>query len=417
MFKMEKEILAGLNYLETERGIPRARLLEIVGESVVAAAKKSNGPCEEMNVNVDSVTCEITATAQVTVVPHVEETSNEIDLESAQAKYPECDLGDEISWTVDVNKFGRVAAQAYRQAFLYGLNMEEKRIACEDFKDRIGEIISGEIKNFSRGEYIVDFGKVDGVLLREERIPSEEFQIGERVNVLLKEIDEERTRSFMIVSRRDPKFVEKLFEREVTEIADGLIEIKGVARDAGFRTKIAVHSTISDIDPVGACVGMRGSRVRSVVNELNGEKVDIVIWNANLETFVRNAMQPAELESVTVKEKQGFIQIMAREDQYSLAIGRKGQNARLASQLVDWKIDISKSEPKSLEGGFEAQLQRAVTDLSSVEEIGEDLARDLVNAGFLSIAGIKVAEISALADVESISEEKAEKIKDAVAEM
>lgn len=414
---MEKEILAGLNYLETERGIPRARLLEIVGESVVAAAKKSNGPCEEMEVKVDSMTCEITATAQVTVVPHIEDPSNEMDLESAKAKFPDCELGDEISWTIDVNKFGRVAAQAYRQAFIYGLNMEEKRIACEDFKDRIGEIISGEIKNFSRGEYIVDFGKVDGVLLREERIPSEEFQIGERVNVLLKEIDEERTRSFMIVSRRDPKFVEKLFEREVTEIVDGLIEIKGIARDAGFRTKIAVHSTIPDIDPVGACVGMRGSRVRSVVNELNGEKVDIVVWSANLETFVRNAMQPAELESVTVKEKQGFIQIMAREDQYSLAIGRKGQNARLASQLVGWKIDISKSEPKSLEGSFEEQLQRAVTDLSSVEEIGEDLARELVNAGFLSIAGIKVAETSALAGVEGISEEKAEKIKDAVAEM
>jgi N utilization substance protein A len=414
---MEKELLAGLNYLETERGIPRARLLEIVGESVIAAARKSNGPCEEMQVDVDSVSCKITATAQVTVVPHIDDVSNEIDLALARERYPDCEIGDNISWPVDVNRFGRVAAQAYRQAFIYGLNMEEKRIACEEYKDRVGEIISGEIKNFVRGEYIVDFGKVDGVLLREERIPTEEFQIGERVNVLLKEIDEERTRSFMIVSRRDPKFVEKLFEREVTEIADGLIEIKGVARDAGFRTKIAVHSTITDIDPVGACVGMRGSRVRSVVNELNGEKVDIVIWNENLETFVRNAMQPAELESVTVKEKQGFIQIVAREDQYSLAIGRRGQNARLASQLVDWKIDISKAEPTNLEGGFEAQLQKAVSDLSSVEEIGEDLARALVNAGFLSVAGIKVAEVSALMEVEGISEEKAEKIKEAVAEM
>ncbi len=413
---MEKEILAGLNYLETERGIPRARLLEIVGESVVAASRKSGGPCEDMDVSVDPMTCEITAKAQVTVVPHVEDAATEIAAEVAQARFPECELGDLITWVIDVNDFGRVAAQAYRQAFVYGLNMEEKRIACVEYKDRIGELLTGEIKNFTRGDYIVDFGKVSGVMPRTERTPTEEFQIGEQVIVLLKEIDEERSRDFMIVSRRDPRFVEKLFEKEVTEISEGLIEIKGIARDAGFRSKIAVHSTIPDIDPVGACVGMRGSRVRSVVNELNGEKVDIVIWSDDLPTFVRNAMQPAELETVTVKEKAGFIQIKAREDQYSLAIGRKGQNARLASQLVDWKIDIAKAEPKTLEGGFEEQLQRAVSDLSSIEEIGEALARELVNAGFLSIAGIKVAEVSALMEVNGISEEKAEKIKDAVAD-
>lgn len=414
---MQGELLAVLNYLETERGIDRDRLLEIVEESLVVAARKSDGPADELEVKVDPDSGNITAVAHVTVVPHIEDPASEMDIETAQTVYPDCELGDLIEWEVKPSGFGRVAAQTYRQALISRLNQEEKLIACAEFKDSVGQIITGEVKNFSRGEYIIDFGKVDGVMPREDRIPSEQYQMGEHIAVYLKEIDEERPRACMVVSRADSRFVEKLFEREVAEIADGVIEIKGVARDAGFRSKVAVHSTSSDVDPVGSCVGMRGSRVRAIVRELNGEKVDIVVWSDDLVTFVRNAMQPAELQSVTVDEKAGAIKIVTREDQYSLAIGKKGQNARLASKLVGWRIDIKKEEMKSLESGFEEQLNKAVEDLSAIDGINDVTARKLVNAGFLSVAGLKAAELSDLTAIDEIDDELATTIKDAVSGM
>lgn len=414
---MQGELLAVLNYLETERGIARTRLVEIVGESLIVAARKSGGPADELVVKVDPVTGEITAVAHVTVVPQLEDPATEMDLKTAQTIYPECELGDLIEWEVKPSAFGRVAAQTYRQALISRLNQEEKLIACEEFRDSVGQIISGEVKNFNRGEYIIDFGKVDGVMPREEKVPSEQYQMGEHIAVYLKEIDEERPRACMVVSRADDRFVEKLFEREVSEVADGVIEIKGVARDAGFRSKVAVRSTSSDVDPVGSCVGMRGARVRAIVRELNGEKVDIVVWSDDLVTFVRNAMQPAELLSVTIDEKSSGIKVVTREDQYSLAIGKKGQNARLASKLVGWRIDIKKEEMKTLESGFEEQLNKAVEDLSSIEGIDDATARKLVNAGFLSVAGLKAAEQFDLAGIDGIDDKLASVITDAVSGM
>lgn len=411
---MQGELMAVLNYLETERGIDRDRLIDIVADALVVAARKSGGPADELEVKVDPETGDIKAVAHVTVVPQIEDPATEMDIKTAQEVYPNCELGDLIEWDVDPNTFGRVAAQTYRQALISRLNQEEKLIACEEFRDRVGTIIMGEVKNFSRGEYIIDFGKVDGVMPRNEKIPSEQYRIGEHIAVYLKEIDEERPRACMVVSRSDARFVEQLFEREVSEIADELIEIKGIARDAGFRSKVAVHSTSSDIDPVGSCVGMRGSRVRAIVRELNGEKVDIVVWSDDLVTYVRNAMQPAELESVTIDEENHTIKIIAREDQYSLAIGKRGQNARLASKLLGWKIDINKEEVKSLESGFEEQLNKAVADLSSVDGIDEATAKKLVNAGFLSIAGLKAASADDLSNIDDIDEAAAQTIKAAV---
>lgn len=411
---MQGELMAVLNYLETERGIDRDRLIDIVADALIVAARKSGGPADELEVKVDPETGDIKAVAHITVVPQIEDPATEMDIKTAQEVYPDCELGDLIEWEVDHNTFGRVAAQTFRQALISRLNQEEKLIACEEFRDRVGTIITGEVKNFSRGEFIIDFGKVDGVMPRNEKIPSEQYRIGEHIAVYLKEIDEERPRACMVVSRSDERFVEQLFEREVSEIAEGLIEIKGIARDAGFRSKVAVHSTSSEIDPVGSCVGMRGSRVRSIVRELNGEKVDIVVWSDDLVTYVRNAMQPAELESVSIDEENHTINIIAREDQYSLAIGKRGQNARLASKLLGWKIDINKEEVKSLESGFEEQLNKAVADLSSVEGIEEVVAKKLVNAGFLSIAGLKAASIEDVSGIDEIDEELAEKIKAAV---
>ncbi len=411
---MQGELMAVLNYLETERGIDRDRLIDIVADALIVAARKSGGPADELEVKVDPETGDIKAVAHITVVPQIEDPATEMDIKSAQEVYPDCELGDLIEWEVDHNTFGRVAAQTFRQALISRLNQEEKLIACEEFRDRVGTIITGEVKNFSRGEFIIDFGKVDGVMPRNEKIPSEQYRIGEHIAVYLKEIDEERPRACMVVSRSDERFVEQLFEREVSEIAEGLIEIKGISRDAGFRSKVAVHSTSSEIDPVGSCVGMRGSRVRSIVRELNGEKVDIVVWSDDLVTYVRNAMQPAELESVSIDEENHTINIIAREDQYSLAIGKRGQNARLASKLLGWKIDINKEEVKSLESGFEEQLNKAVADLSSVEGIDEDVAKKLVNAGFLSIAGLKAASLEDVSGIDEIDAELAEKIKAAV---
>ena len=414
---MEGELLAVLNYLETERGIDRDRLLAIVEEAMVVAAKKSDGPSEELTVKVDPDTGAINAVATITVVETVEDPGSEISQEVAKTLYPDCELGDPIEWEVKVSEFGRVAAQTYRQALTSRLRQEEKQIACEEFQDLVGGLISGMVKNYNRGDLVIEFGKVDGIMMRNDRVASEDYVIGDHITVYLKEIDEERAGANLVVSRRDPRFVELLFEREVDEIKEGMIEMKGIARDAGFRSKIAVHTTSSEIDPIGSCVGMRGSRVKAIVRELGGEKVDIVNWSADLKTFVANAMQPAELKSIIINEEEHQVNVVAREDQYSLAIGKKGQNARLASKLVGWPINIEKEDKEAIFGDFEEQLKKTVAELTKIDRVTEEIARSLVNTGFLSVAGLKAATLADLIDVEGIDEETANAIISSVCEM
>lgn len=414
---MESELLAVLNYLETERGIDKERLFELIEDSLLVAARKSAGPVEELQVKIDRNTGKIRAWATLKVVDDVEDETLELDLGTARQQFPMCEIGDTIDWEVTPEDFGRIAAQTAKQALASRLRREEKTIACEEYKDRVGTIVTGKVKTFSRGEIIVDFGKVDGVIPRNEKVPSENWTAGEHISVLLKELDPDRPGPSLVLSRRDPEFVKQLFEREVVEIREGLIEIKGVARDAGFRSKIAVYTEEPGIDPIGSCVGMRGARVKSIVRELNGEKVDIVIWSADLETFVRNAMKPAELKSVAFDEKAHTIKLKAREDQYSLAIGKKGQNARLASKLVDWLIDIEKEEILSLESGFEEQLNKAVADLSAIDGVDETVAKALVNAGFLTVMGLKAADVNDLTGIEGIDEELAGQIVEAVSKL
>jgi N utilization substance protein A len=278
----------------------------------------------------------------------------------------------------------------------------------EEYKDRPGDIVSGSVRRFERSDVIVDLGRAEAIMPARERVPTEEYQIGDRVRAYIVSVERSAQGPEIILSRSHPDFVRRLFELEVSEIADGTVEIKGIAREAGFRTKIAVVSHDEKVDPVGACVGMRGIRVKNIVRELSGEKIDIVRWHEDIKTFVHNALAPAKLVRVDVEEESHVVHVLVDQDQLSLAIGKKGQNARLTAKITGWKIDIIKEEA---EVSFEEKVATAVAKLAAVEGIGPERAEQLVHAGFLTLEGILAAELSDLEAVEGFDAETAQSVR------
>ncbi len=411
---MNSELIAVLDYLENERGIDRETLLELVEESLLAAARKAVGPANDLSVRIDRKTGDIHAWARLTVVETITHPDSEITLAEAQASQPETQLGDIVEWEVTPEDFGRIAAQTAKQTIMQRLRQAERSRVCDEYQDQLDQLISGVVSRVERGELIIDFARgAEGSMRYSERIPGEEYRPGDHITALLIEINLDRPGPALNVSRSHPNFVRRLFEREVTEIAEGLVEIKAVAREAGYRSKLAVHSREERVDPVGSCVGLRGNRVKTVVRELGGEKVDIIRWSDDIRTFVANALQPAKLSSVEVDQANRSVSVTAPDDQLSLAIGRKGQNARLAAKLTGWHIDISKKEEAPKEEAFEDKVRHAVERLASVPGIGNEFASALVSHGFLSLEGIIAAETSDLADIEGIGAENAEKVIEA----
>jgi N utilization substance protein A len=268
-----------------------------------------------------------------------------------------------------------------------------------EFKDRVGEIISGTVRRFDRSDVIIDLGRYEGLLPHHERAPTEEYQVGERLRCYVKEVRQSAAGPDIILSRADPQFVIKLFQLEVSEINDGTIQIKGIAREPGFRTKLAVWTRDERVDPVGACVGLRGQRVKSIVRELNNEKVDIIRWDSDVQTFITNALAPAQLKSFDIDEERHRVRIMVSEDQLSLAIGKRGQNARLTAKLTGWQIDI---EPeKVITKGFEEKVAEAIEALAGIEGITAEQANCLVHHGMTRLEDILEADQE---DLESIPE-------------
>ena len=274
-----------------------------------------------------------------------------------------------------------------------------------EFKDRVGDIVSGTVRRFERSDVSVDLGKYEALLPNRERVPTEEYQIGERIRCYVKAVETTIHGPEIILSRSDPHFVIKLFQLEVSEINDGTIEVKGIAREAGFRTKLAVFSRDAKVDPVGACVGLRGQRVKNIVRELNNEKVDIIKWDPNIKVYMTNALAPAQLKSFQIDEANRRVKILVSDDQLSLAIGKRGQNARLTSKLTGWHVDIE--HEKVLTMGFEEKVTRAVDAMASIPGLTRDQANVLVHRGFLSLEDLAQAEPGDLADIPEIAESAA----------
>ena len=409
---MNNELLAVFEYMERERKLDRETLAQLVESSLQVAGRKSIGRVRDLRVAIDRKTLEIKAFASIQVVDFVRNRDEEMSLDDAQAKFPgkNLKLGDLIEVEVTPRNFGRIAAQTAKQAIIQKLRMAEKDKVYAAYKDHIGAIVTGTVRRFDRSDVFIDLGDAEGVMPGKERVPSEEYQVGDRIRFLLLDLDAQAQGTQLTLSRANPDFIKKLFELEVSEIADGTVEIKGIAREAGFRTKIAVHSNDEKVDPVGACVGLRGQRVKNIVRELSGEKVDIVKWSTDIKTFVTNSLAPAKLLRLEVDEIENAVKVIVEADQLSLAIGKKGQNARLTAKLTGWKVDIQKDEGDI---SFEEKISRATDQLAAVEGIGREHAEKLVASGFLTLEGILAAEIQDLVDVEGFDADVAQQVRSA----
>ena len=399
---MNAEFIASMEYWEREKGLDREILISAVEDAMVSAAKRAVGPARELRCEIDRKDGDIRAFASLIVVERVTDKQSEISLESALRHKPSAQLDEELEVEVTPKNFGRIASQNAKQALMQAIRRAEKALIYSEFKDRVGDIVSGEVRGFDRSDVLVDLGKFEALLPNRERVPTEEYQRGERIRCLVKAMQGSDSNSEIILSRRDSNFVLKLFQLEVSEINDGTIEVKAIAREPGFRTKLAVHSRDEKVDPVGACVGLRGQRVKNIVRELNNEKIDIIRWDTDIETYVTNSLAPAQIKRLEVEQDRKRIHILVDPDQLSLAIGRRGQNARLTSILTGWQIDIDPEQEVRV--GFEEQVAGAVDALAAIPGIEKEHADALVHAGLLTLDALIGVEAGDLADIPGLAE-------------
>ncbi len=410
---MNNELIAILNYMERERGIEREVLIEAVEYALQSASHKSTTGDEDLRIEIDRKSCDIKAYALRYVVDTPKAGADEILLADAQKIKADVQVDDEVEVEVNTSGLGRIAAQTAKQAITQRIRQAEREMMFDEYKDRVGDIVSGAVRQFNRSDIIIDLGRAEAVLPSRERVPTEDYQVGDRIRTYVVSVQNNQSGPAIVLSRSHPGFVRRLFELEVSEIADGVVEIKGIAREPGYRTKIAVASTDPKVDPVGACVGMRGMRVKNIVRELSGEKIDIVRWSEDIKTYAINALSPARLSSVEVKDTDGneIIHVIADADQLSLAIGKRGQNVRLSAKLLGWKIDIHKDESNI---SFEEKVSLAIEHLAEVDGITEETAQALVGAGFLTVDGILAADPKDIAEMIDIGVVEAQDIYKAV---
>jgi len=402
---MNADFLAVLEFWEREKGISRDVLVGAVHESLLSAAKKAVGPARELRVAIDQKSGDIKAFAKLMVSERVISTHDQISVFDARRIKSEAQVGDEIEVEVTPVGFGRIAAQYAKQALMQQLRRAEKQLIFSEFKDRVGDIIGGTVRRFDRSDVLIDLGKYEALLPNRERVPTEEYQVGERIRCYVKAVQEGPHGPEIILSRADPRFVIKLFQLEVSEINDGTIEIKGIAREPGFRTKLAVWTRDEKVDPVGACVVLRGQRVKNIVRELNNEKVDIIRWDPNIRNFITNALAPAKLKAFEINETGKRVKIIVSEDQLSLAIGKRGQNARLTSKLTGWQVDV---EPEVVvTKGFEQKVAEAVDSLAAIPGLSREQADVLVHHGLTRLEDLLQADVSDLAGIPQLGDQAA----------
>ncbi len=403
------ELLQIADAVAREKSIDRKIVIQAMENAIQKAAKSRYGAENDIRCEIDPKTGETRLTRVLAVVENVENEATEIRLADAQRRNPEANIGDFIAESLPPLEFGRVAAQNAKQVIVQQVREAERDRQFAEYKDRVGEIINGTVKRAEYGNVIVDLGRAEGIIRRDEMIPRETPKYGDRIRAYIYDVRREQRGPQIFLSRARPEFMARLFAQEVPEIYDGVVEIKSVARDPGSRAKIAVVSKDTSIDPVGACVGMRGARVQAVVNELQGEKVDIIQWNQDAASFIVNALAPAEVSKVVLDEDSARIEVVVPESQLSLAIGRRGQNVRLASQLTGWDIDILTEQEESERRQKEfAERTQMFMDALDVDEV---IAQLLVTEGFASVEEVAYVELSEIAHIEGFDEGTAEQIQ------
>jgi transcription termination/antitermination protein NusA len=404
------ELLQVADTVARDKGIDKDEVLEAMEQAIQKAGRSKYGQEYDIRAEIDRRSGEIRLLRFREVVDAVENEATQIPLPAAQRLNAEAEIGDFITDPLPPIDFGRIAAQTAKQVIVQKVRDAERKRQYNEFKDRVGEIVNGLVKRVEFGNVVVDLGRAEAMLRRDELLPRESFRQGERVRAYIYDVKEETRGPQIFLSRTHPQFMAKLFAQEVPEIYDGIIEIKAVARDPGSRAKIAVVSRDSGIDPVGACVGMRGSRVQAVVGELQGEKIDIIPWSSDPATFVVNALAPAEVSKVVMDEEQRRIEVVVPDDQLSLAIGRRGQNVRLASQLTGWDIDIlteaEESERRTEEFRTRSQL---FIDALDIDEV---IAHLLVTEGFGSLEEVAFVPVEDLAEIEGFDVDVATELQE-----
>ncbi len=403
------ELLQIADAVAREKSIDRNVVIEAMEEAIQKAARSRYGVENDIRAEIDPKTGEIRLARFMQVVDVIEDDATQILLEDAHAKNPAAQVGDFLSDPLPPVDYGRIAAQTAKQVIVQKVRDAERERQFEEYKDRIGEIIHGIVKRTEYGNVVVDLGRAEAIVRRDELLPRESFRQGDRIRAYIYDVRREQRGPQIFLSRSHPQFMAKLFGQEVPEIYDGIIEIKSVARDPGSRAKIAVISNDSSIDPVGACVGMRGSRVQAVVNELQNEKIDIIQWSPDAATFIVNALAPAEVAKVVLDEDTQRIEVVVPDEQLSLAIGRRGQNVRLASQLTGWDIDIL-TEAEESERRQEEFRQRTAMFTESLD-VDEVIAQLLTSEGFATIEEVAYVDLSELAEIEGFDEETAQELQ------
>ncbi len=397
------ELLQIAELVAREKSIDKDIVLEAMEEAIQKAARSKYGAENEIRAQIDKANGDIRLFRVLEVVEEVEEPATQISIEDAREDKPDAVVGDYLASSLPPMDFGRIAAQTAKQVIVQKVRDAERDRQYEEFKDRVGEVITGLVKRVEYGNVIVDLGRAEAVMRRDQVIPREHIRQNERIRGFIYEVRRENRGPQIFMSRTKPEFMGSLFAQEVPEIYDSIIEIRSVARDPGSRAKIAVISNDASIDPVGACVGMRGSRVQAVVNELQGEKIDIIPWSPDVASFIVNALQPAEVAKVVMDEERSRVEVVVPDDQLSLAIGRRGQNVRLASQLTGWTIDImtEAEESERRQDEFMSQSKAFVAAL----DVDETLAHLLVAEGFTELEEIAYVEPEELLAVEGLEDE------------
>jgi N utilization substance protein A len=412
------ELLQIANAVAQEKNIDREIVIEALEEAIQKGAKSRYGAHHDIRAKIDPKTGELALTRHVTIVEDDWQPEDELEefndsamvrLNDASKRDPEAEVGKEYVEELPPFEFGRVQTQMARQVITGKVREAERANQYEEFKDRVGEIVNGTVKRVEYGNTIVDLGRGEGIMRRDQSIPREVFNIGDRIRTYIYDVRPEAKGPQIMLSRAHPGFMAKLFAQEVPEVYDGVIEIRAAARDAGSRAKMAVLSNDSSIDPVGACVGMRGSRVQAVVAELQGEKIDIIQWNPDEPTFIVNALAPAEVSKVVLDEEADRVEVVVPDEQLSLAIGRRGQNVRLASQLTGWQIDIitesQDSERRQKEFSERTSLFQEALDVDEV------IAQLLVTEGFATIEDLAFVDSYEVAEIEGFDEDTAEELQ------
>src|SRR5712691_9607063 len=403
------ELLQIADAVAREKSIDRGIVIAAMEDAIAKAARARYGSETDVHAEIDAKKGELRLSRHMLVVEQVENSANQISLEDARRANPGAQIGDTIADTLPPLEYGRIAAQSAKQVIVQKVREAERDRQYQEFKDRIGDIVNGIVKRVEYGSVIVDLGRGEAIVRRDEMLPREVFRNGDRVRAYIFDVRRETRGPQIFLSRTHPQFMAKLFAQEVPEIYDGIVEIKAVARDPGSRAKIGVISRDSSVDPVGACVGMRGSRVQAVVNELQGEKIDIIPWSPDIATFVVNALAPAEVAKVVLDEERERIEVVVPDQQLSLAIGRRGQNVRLASQLTGWDIDILTEQEES------ERRQKEFADRTKMYiealDVDEMVAQLLVSEGFSSVDDLAYVALDELAAIEGCDSDTAAELQ------